>query len=260
MLARLRQPGVRDVATIIGIGLLAGFLIGSVGVGGVIVVPALTYLFGTGIQLAIAAALMGFILTGIVGTVRYEKQGSIQWSAARILIAAAVPAAVAGTLMIPKISPLLLKCLIGILVSASGLQVILRGAVNESALTSSLPNKRLAIIGGFTSFFSTVSGTGGPLILVPILMWQQQPVLAAIGLSQVIQLPISIVATATNLMIGAIDVWLGGILAVALAAGCWFGTSAAHHLPAKALRLGVSCLLVVIGSAIIVDVAVKLCF
>lgn len=248
------------MATIIGIGLLAGFLIGSVGVGGVIVVPALTYLFDIGIQPAIAAALMGFILTGIVGTVRYEKQGSIQWPAARVLIVAAIPAAVAGTLMIPQISPLLLKCLIGILVSTSGLHVILRGAVNETNLASSLPKKRLAIIGAFTSFFSTVSGTGGPLILVPILMWQRQPVLASIGLSQVIQLPISIVATATNLRIGAIDVWLGGILAVALAAGCWFGTSAAHHLPVKALRLGVSCLLAVIGSAILVDVAVKLYF
>jgi uncharacterized protein len=246
MVGRLQHTGAGEVATIIGIGLLAGFLIGSVGVGGVIVVPALTYLFGIDIQLAIAAALMGFILTGIVGP------------AARVLIAAAVPAAVAGTLMIPRVSPLLLKCLIGVLVSASGLQAILGGPVNDGALTASLPTKRLAIIGAFTSFFSTVSGTGGPLILVPILMWLEQPVLAAIGLSQVIQLPISIVATSTNLIIGAIDVWLGGILAVALAVGCWFGSSAAHHLPAKALRLGVSCLLVVIGSAIVVDVAVKL--
>jgi len=258
MVGRLQHTGAGEVATIIVIGLLAGFLIGSVGVGGVIIVPALTYLFGTDIQLAIAAALMGFILTGIVGTVRYEKKGSIQWPAARVLIAAAIPAAVAGTLMIPRVNPLLLKCLIGVLVSASGLQAILGGPANESASTSSLSTKRLAIIGAFTSFFSTVSGTGGPLMLVPILMWQEQPVLAAIGLSQVIQLPISIVATSTNLFIGAIDVWLGGILAVALAVGCWFGTSAAHHLPAKALRLGVSCLLVVIGSAIVVDVSVKL--
>jgi len=42
MVGRLQHTGAGEVATIIVIGLLAGFLIGSVGVGGVIIVPALT--------------------------------------------------------------------------------------------------------------------------------------------------------------------------------------------------------------------------
>lgn len=239
---------------IIAIGLLAGFFIGSVGVGGVIVVPALTYLTGLDIQYAIAATLMGFIFTGIVGTVQYARKGSIAWGSAVVLVTAAVPAALFGSLMVQKVSPLVLKCLIGALAALSGLQAIFGSVVLESSSATALSSRRLATAGAFTSFFSTVSGTGGPLLLVPILMWQQQPLLGAIGLSQVIQLPISIVATLTNMAMGTLDLYLGGALAVGLSVGCWLGAAAAHRLPGKALKLIVSCLLVVIGSAIVVDV------
>ncbi|CAA2136775.1 sulfite exporter TauE/SafE family protein [Hyphomicrobium sp. ghe19] len=240
---------------IIAIGLIAGFLIGSVGIGGVIVVPALTYLTGLDIQYAIAAALMGFIFTGIVGTVQFARKGSIAWGSAGVLVAAAVPAALFGSLMVQKVSPLILKCLIGALAALSGLQAIFGSGVLESPSATALSSRRLATAGAFTSFFSTVSGTGGPLLLVPILMWQQQAVLGAIGLSQVIQLPISIVATLTNMALGTLDLYLGGMLAVGLSVGCWLGASAAHHLPGKVLKLIVSCVLVVVGSAIVVDVA-----
>lgn len=242
------------MGTIIAIGLLAGFLIGSVGIGGVIVVPALTYLMGIEIQYAIAAALMGFMITGVVGTVQYAKQRSIQWGSAAVLVVAAIPAALLGSLMVPRVSPALLKCLIGSLAAVSGLLAICGNGAVEGAPGSALSLRWLATVGGFTSFFSAVSGTGGPLILVPILMWQQQPLLGAIGLSQVIQLPISTIATLTNLAMDAIDPYLGGGLAVGLAVGSWFGASVAHQLPAKALKLMVSCLLVLVGGAIVVDV------
>lgn len=250
--------GRADVITILGIGLLAGFLIGSVGIGGVIIVPALTYLMDIDIQFAIAAALMGFILTGIVGTIQYERQGSIQWSSAWVLVAAAIPAALVGSLIVQMVSPLLLKCLIGGLAAVSGFQAIFAGELVEGAPASALSSGRLASAAAFTSFFSTASGTGGPLLLVPILMWLQQPLLGAIGLSQVIQLPISIVATLSNLAMGTVNLYLGGLLAIALSVGCWFGASVAHKLPAKVLKISVSCLLIWIGAAIFLDVAGKI--
>jgi len=243
------------VTPIIVIGLLAGFLIGSVGIGGVIVVPALAYLIDLDIRYAIAAALMGFVFTGIVGTVQYARKGSIAWGPAKVLVAAAAPAALLGSLMIQSVSPLLLKCLIGVLAALSGLQAIFGSSILEGASARALSSRQLATAGAFTSFVSTLSGTGGPLLLVPILMWQQQPLLGAIGLSQVIQLPISVVATLTNFTMGTLDLYLGGALAIGLSGGCWLGASAAHHLPGKVLKLIVSCLLVVIGAAIVADVA-----
>lgn len=102
------------MATIIEIGLFAGFLIGSIGVGGVIVVPALAYLVDIDIRRAIAVALMGYVLSGVVGTLRYARKGSIRWRTARILVVAAAPATIAGAFMTHEISPVLLKILVGV--------------------------------------------------------------------------------------------------------------------------------------------------
>jgi uncharacterized protein len=246
-----------DVATIIGIGLFAGFLIGSIGVGGVIVVPALAYLVEIDVGRAIAVALMGFVLSGAVGTFRYARRGLIQWRTARILIFGAVPATIAGAFMTHEISPVFLKMLVGLVVLSAGIQVLFKQAFCEAAAAATLPAGRVAAIGAVTGFASATTGTGGPLMLIPILIWQQEPILTAIGLSQVIQLPISLVATATNLFAGVLDFRIGLILAVSLATGCWFGASAAHVVPAKALRLSASCLLILIGVVIVVDVSTK---
>ena len=112
------------LATIIGIGLLAGFFIGSAGVGGgVIVAPALTYFANIEPKLAISTALMGFGLSGIIGTLRYRQKGSISWSSACILAMAAVPATIAGALATHEMSPSLLKGLVGMAVLLAGLQI-----------------------------------------------------------------------------------------------------------------------------------------
>ncbi len=242
------------MATVIGIGLLAGFLIGSFGVGGVIVAPALTYIAHVDIQLAVAAALMGFALSGVVGTLQYGRKGSIQWSSAWILVVAAVPATIAGSLVMQRTSPLVLKSLVGLAVLSTGVQILIGQRPEQEARAGRLPARHLVIIGAITAFGSVLTGTGGPLLLIPMLVWLHQPVLTAIGLSQVIQLPISLAATATNMVAGAVDFWLGAILAFAMAVGCWFGASVAHQLSEKWLRLGVASLLVLIGVVIVVDV------
>src|SRR5690606_9602644 len=58
----------------------AGVLIGCVGIGGVIIVPALVYLFGVPIHVAIAAAMFAFLLSGLVGTAEFARRRSIRWS------------------------------------------------------------------------------------------------------------------------------------------------------------------------------------
>ncbi|NNF80391.1 MAG: sulfite exporter TauE/SafE family protein, partial [Rhizobiales bacterium] len=53
------------------LGLISGLSIGCIGIGGVILVPGLFYLGGIPIQTAIAAAMLGYMLTGLVGTIVY---------------------------------------------------------------------------------------------------------------------------------------------------------------------------------------------
>ena len=102
---------------------------------------------------------------------------------------------------------------------------------------------------------STMSGTGGPLVLIPILLWLHVPVLAAVGLSQVIQLPISAFATTGNILYGAIDVAVAAALSVLLMAGVWFGARIAHRVSSVALKRFVSLMLLGVGVMMLVSVA-----
>lgn len=245
--------------TIVGIGLIAGLLIGSVGIGGVIVAPALTYLVGLDIRTAIAAALIGFGFSGIVGTLRYQRHGAIEWSTARTLILYALPAAVVGAYSVRVTPELLLRCILGVVVVASGLYGLFGVTKHEGAASAALSSRQIGVIGFVTGYGSALTGTGGPLLLVPILVWLQQPILWSIGLSQVIQLPISLSATATN--IGLLpDAATCVALAAALGAGSWAGSYIAHAVSQASLRRLVSYLLVAVGLAIVVDVSARMAF
>jgi len=243
---------------LVGLGLAAGLLIGAVGIGGVILVPALVYFGGVPIHGAIAGAMMSYILTGLVGTIFYARARSIRWDMVGWLWAGAMPAALAGAFTANLISAVLLEVLIGLLTASSGLHALASRPVDRASHTKSISNPALGLIGAVTGFVSAVSGTGGPLVLVPVLMWLELPVLTAVGLSQVIQLPIALLATAGNLSYGSLDLTFGGLLATGLAIGAWAGATIAHTVPRALLRRMVSIVLVVVGVLIFARVAARL--
>jgi len=62
---------------LIAISLVVGMLIGAVGIGGILLIPALNILGGLTIQEAMATALATFIFTGVIGTFSFQRRGSI---------------------------------------------------------------------------------------------------------------------------------------------------------------------------------------
>ena len=77
-----------------------------------------------------------------------------------------------------------------------------------------------AILAGLTcGIGSALTGTGGPLLLMPILVFMEIPTLHARGLAKVIQIPIATMATAGNLLPGQTDFKLGLVLALLLGIG-----------------------------------------
>ena len=122
-----------------------------------------------------------------------------------------------------------LELLIAVLIIASALNS-LRGKGPPGGEARTLAKRSLLLIGAVTGIASSMSGTGGPLVLIPILLWLHVPVLAAVGLSQVIQLPISAFATTGNILYGTIDVAVAAALSVLLMVGVWFGARIAHRV------------------------------
>ena len=233
---------------LVALGAVAGLLIGCVGIGGVILVPALAYLAGQSFQTAIAAALCAFIVSGVVGAYSYARAGSIRWRAAAWTWIGALPCALAGALLLTAVPAAALELAVALLSVASGLHALLNRRVkSEPPRDRALAGPSLTAIGAVTGFLSALTGTGGPLVIIPILFALEAPTLLSLGLAQAIQLPIAAAATAGNLFTGVLDVPLGLQLAGGIAIGTWVGAKAAHGLPTALLRSVVAVLLILVG-------------
>jgi len=228
-----------------------GVLVGCVGVGGVLLVPILTYLFDIPVHNAIAAAMFAYIFSGGVGTIIYTRHGSIQWKKALFIIVGAGPAAFVGAIAVSVTRGLWLEILIASLIASAGINALLKQKDTVQKTPASLRTSVLVSMGAVTGIGSAMTGTGGPLILVPIAVWLKLPALSAIGLSQAAQLPIALLATAGNIVYGTVDWTIGIILAVAIVFGAAIGARLAHVVPQEHLRLILAWVLVVVGLFIV---------
>ena len=140
-----------------------------------------------------------------------------------------------------------IKIVIALFVLVAGVQA-LRKQAEVSAQDHAQSKILMLLIGAVVGFGSALSGTGGPLLLVPLLVWLNWPVLAAVGLSQIIQLPISALATVGNYLHGEVDVVLGLGIAAVMIIGVTVGARLAHRLPALLLRRIVATVLIVLGA------------
>ncbi len=237
------------------LGVSAGVLIGCVGIGGVILVPILVYVAAVPLPTAIAAAMCAFLVSGLVGVYVFAKAGTVDWRTTAWLCLGAAPAAFAGALLVGAVPEVLIELAIGGLTAAAGIHALLhhRNAARDGATALSAPT--LTATGAVTGVASAVTGTGGPLVLVPVLLWLEVPVLSAVASAQVIQLPIAAAATGSNVLGGTLDVMLGLALGGGIALGTAAGAKAAHALPTALLRQLVAALLVVVGGGIVLRLA-----
>ena len=72
-----------------------------------------------------------------------------------------------------------------------------------------------------------------------------------------IQLPIALLATASNFYNGSLNVALGGLLAIGVSLGAWSGAKIAHAVPTGALRNMVAVVLIAVGALIFFKVATR---
>ena len=226
-----------------------GVLIGGVGVGGILMVPALIYLAGINVHTAIACCLFSYAFNGLVGAWLYARQGSIRWSSGIWLGGGAIPGAWIGATLVHKIASEWVVLIIAAFVIFAAVHSILNEPVKSGQQqpgTESLIKMRfemppgLLTIGLITGFGSALSGSGGPLILVPLLVWLKWPVLTAVGLGQLIQIPISMSADVANFQADIIDLPLALAIAFSMSTGVLLGARIAHRQPASLLRSAVN--------------------
>ena len=230
---------------------MTGLLIGTVGIGGILLAPMLVYIAGIDLHLALATSSLSFLFAGIAGTIAYARKGTISWNTVGWVAVGVVPAALLGARANVALQAGVLTVILAGLIVVSGINALLKKPVT---MTSSFQANRFVLvsIGVAVGFGSALTGTGGPVLLLPILMFVNVPALAAIGVSQAIQIPISIFASAGFFLFGKIDVELGVQLGLIMAIGVIIGAQIAHKVSAKQLRKLVAIALVAVGLLMIV--------
>jgi uncharacterized membrane protein YfcA len=129
----------------------------------------------------------------------------------------------------------------------TGADALLRSPDNAGRTTRRLGVFALLAVGTFVGFGSALTGTGGAVLLVPILLLLRTPVLASVGAAQVVALPIVIFSTAGYLLYGSVDFALGTTAGLVGAVGVVVGARIAHAAPAATLRRVVATALLCVG-------------
>lgn len=225
--------------------LLAGLFIGATGIGGVLVVPALTDGAGVAIDRAIAASMFGFLLTGLAALALQRRLREVPLRELAALGAAAVAGAALGAWIVDWVSALHLRLFIAALAIASGVHALAARATARPARR--LPASAYGGLGLLVGCGSALSGTGGPVLLLPVLMALHVPIGSAIALAQAIQVPIAVSATGVNAAHGRLDLGLGLAVGAVLVAGTVAGLRFAHRADPQLLKKAVAWGLVALG-------------
>lgn len=236
------------------VALVVGVMIGAVGIGGLLLVPAIALLAYLPVQTAMATALLTFIFTGFLGTFLFHRRGSIDWNIARPVCAGAAISGFFGAWANSRIDPHTLIFLLASVVAVAGLNTGLTRVGQSPPVFSGNPGRQQIVlfwIGAVCGFGSGLTGVGGPALSVPILLLFGFSPLSAIGASQVIQILAAISGTLGNLRYGTIDFQLAAVLTIVELIGVQLGVHIVHSLNPRTLRSAVAIFCILVSAGLI---------
>ena len=229
---------------------VVGLLIGMVGVGGVLLPPALVALGGLTANEATATSTWAFVFTGVVGTIAYAWRGVVPWAMFARLAVGVVPAAFLGALVNATLPASVVLLGLGALTLFVGVQQLRPRTARESR--AELGTAALVAVGAFVGFGSALTGTGGPVLLVPVLLTLGVAPLRAVAVSQAVQLPVVVAGSVGYLQTDLIDFPLGTALGCFAALGVVAGAVVATRINAEGLRRIVAMACVAAGVFLVV--------
>ena len=233
--------------------MLVGLLIGTVGVGGVLMVSFLALFGGLSIHQAAATSLFSFLFTGLLGTWLYQRRGSIAWRVALPVCAGALVFGYVGAAVAARIDARPLALIIALVIVAAGVYIFVpqRIAARHRDGRGWREQLLLASVGAASGFGSGLSGAGGPVFSVPFMVILRYVPLTAVATSQVLQIVAATSGSLSNLRHGFIDWRVATLVTVFELAGLVIGVKLAPVASALALRRLAGALCAVTGALLL---------
>lgn len=231
------------------IGACAGFAAGMFGIGGgLVMVPTLAWLLprhgvpaSDAVHLAVGTSLVTIALGSLASVRAHHARGAVRWDEWRLLAPALAVGGAGGALF----GRLLPGAALATVFACFALAMALWFARGAPPLRRA-PGDRVAQATCIAiGVIAALSGVGGGLLVLPLLVARGVELRASVGTSSAITLPVAVAAGAVYAM-GPVDGALGATGAVlwpavvVLAAAAWttasWGAAAAHRLPAAQFR------------------------
>lgn len=217
---------------------LAGLAIGATSIGGVLVVPALAGWLHTPLPEAIAVSSFAFLVTGLMAVGLPSRATLIGPDSNAPLMVCALMGSTVGAALAGEVPGAWISAWIGCLALASGVQALylwLRKQQPEGQRPA--PRRAAAgVLGCVVGLGSALSGTGGPVMLLPLLLLMKQPLARAVICAQAIQVPIALSATAVHALNGRLDLLYGAAVALVLLSGALAGRALARRTSVQFLK------------------------
>ena len=256
---------------------VAAGLIGSLaGVGGgILVIPALTIVFGVDIHLAVGASIVSVIATSSGAAAAYVRDGLTDMRVGMFLELATTTGAVAGALMAAVVAPAALFVLLGVVLLVSAAMQVARLDEQPPAVGDppSATAKRLGLVSSYRDrkLGREVAYSARRVPLGFVVMWLAGVVSGLLGIGSgvlkvlamdgVMRLPIKVSSATSNFMIGVtaaasagiylargdVDPRIAGPVALGVLAGALTGARLLHRFSDRSVRLIFLPVLVAVG-------------
>jgi len=256
--------------TYCGVGAIAGFLAGLLGIGGgLVIVPMLIYVMGSrGIapevlmHLALGTSMASIMFTSVSSFMAHHRRGAVRWEVVRRIVIGILTGTFIGSCFAAAMSTGFLKGFFCVFLYVVATQMLMN---KKPKASRELPGALgMFGVGNIIGGVSSLVGIGGGTLSVPFMIWCNIPIHHAIGTSAAIGLPIAVAGTAGYIFNGlgltSLPAYslgyihlpaLVGIACVSILTAP-LGVRLAHRLPVDKLKRVFALLLYLVGTKMLV--------
>lgn len=222
---------------------LVGMCIGWCGVAGFLLPLLFISYCGYSSDSSLFLSFSCFFISGLIGAYNYHRRGNLPVKTAAPLMAGSLAGAFLGAVLGRIYVTSYITVVLYIVVLFSGLMIFVQDVLTRGTHKDrEIKTPVLVILGFLTAIICALSGAGGPVIVMPLLVVLGLPIRMAVGTALLDSVSIAIPSILVYGMQADIGI-IGIAIPVALlahGAGIYLGSKTASRIPQRPLKLGVA--------------------
>jgi len=227
-------------------GVIAGIVGGFLGIGGcVIMLPALYFIFGYPLPMAIGTTITAVIVTAVSGALGHIRIGNVDYNTAKLVAFSGALGAIIGSIIFYYIASNVkaLSMVLGAAFIYVALRMIYEGAVRrrpEIRSGTQIPGSGTSktLLGFFIGVLTGIIGLGGGYALVPSFIYIfEAPIKISVGTSLASFISMALISGSIKVYTGHADVIAAVFLGVGTALGAQIGARLVPRVPGWAIKL-----------------------